>query len=156
MVSMSVLAPLGNVIRTKKTLIIGGFLGGFLIGGITLTMNLVILAHFPQINRQDLPLLYIGHAHSDLMMKVYCVVTWAEVFLIIIGNTYGNAVRLSCHNKSFFKPAVLILTIVTFFLSQLGFSYLIDHLFPFFGAISILFLGSLVLKVVVKICRWQM
>ncbi len=154
MVAMSVLAPLGNNIRTKKTLIIGGFLGGFLIGGITLTMNLAILAHFPQITRQQMPMLYIGHAHSDFMMKVYCIVTWAEVFLIIISNTYGNAVRLSCRNQSYYKSAVIILTLLTLLLSQLGFSYLIDHLYPFFGVVSIWFLGALTLKVLVKICRW--
>lgn len=153
MVSMSVLAPLGNNIRTKKTLIIGGLLGGFLIGGITLTMNLAILAHFPQITRQEMPMLYIGHAHSELMMKVYCIVTWAEVLLIIIANTYGNAVRLSCRNQSYYKPAVLILTILALFVSQLGFSYLIDHLYPVFGAISIWFLGALILKVLVKVCK---
>jgi len=154
MVSMSVLAPLGNNIRTKKTLIIGGFLGGFLIGGITLTMNLAILAHFPQITRQAMPMLFIGHAHSDLMMKLYCIVTWAEVILIIVANTYGNAVRLSCQDKSYYKPAVLILTILALFLSQLGFSYLIDHLYPVFGIVSIWFLGALTLKVLVKIYRW--
>lgn len=151
MVSMSVLAPLGNNIRNKKALLIGGFLGGFLIGVITLTMNLAILAHFPQITRQQMPMLYIGHAHSDLMMKIYCIVTWAEVFLIIIANTYGNAVRLSFRNQSCYKPAVLILIILTLLLSQLGFSYLIDHLYPFFGIVSIWFLGALTLKVFVRI-----
>jgi len=143
MVAMSVLAPLGNTVRTKKPLLIGGLLGGFLIGVITLTMNLAILAHFPQIMRQEMPMLFIGHAHSDFMMKIYCIVTWGEVLLIIIANTYGNAMRLSSRNKNLYKPAVLILTILTLLLSQLGFSYLIDHLYPLFGVVSTWFLAAL-------------
>lgn len=142
---VSVLAPLGNQIKSKRPLFLGGILGGLGLGFMAMIINLAILSHYPLSAQYEIPSLYLAGRFAVILQFAFSLVLWAEIFTTIIGNVYGLAVRLSEIMPISYITATIVLMILALVMSQIGFSGLVSTLYPAFGYISLLFLTLLLI-----------
>jgi len=137
---VSVLAPLGNEIKDRRSLIYGGVLGGLGLGGLAMLINLAILSHYPDSAGYEIPSLFIAGSMTTLIQTVFSFVLWAEIFTTIIGTIYGLAARITAGTRFSYLSVTIVLLIGALILSQFGFSGLVGTLYPLFGYVSLVFL----------------
>lgn len=142
--SVPVLASLGKEIRSGRTLVLGGLLGGTLLGAMALTMNFALLAAYPASAGYQVPMLMIAQKSSPWLLNEYIFILWAEIFTTIIGNLFGLGARLAEMTGHSYRKTVIPVMIGALILSQIGFSQLVTHLYPLFGYIAIIFVLCLI------------
>ncbi|WP_418790152.1 hypothetical protein [Phosphitispora sp. TUW77] len=139
----SVLAPLGNKIKDRRSLIYGGVFGGLGLGGLAMLINLAILSHYPDSAGYEIPSLFVAGSMTVFAQVIFSFVLWAEIFTTIIGTIYGLAARITSNSKfSYIKITIVLLT-GSLVMSQFGFSELVGVLYPLFGYVSLVFLVCL-------------
>jgi uncharacterized membrane protein YkvI len=137
--SCAVLAPLGATVKQPSVRIAGGILGGFLI---TLLAGMVFFAvriHYPQILSQEIPMLYIASVQHPLHELAYLCIFAAAMFTTALAGLFGCAGKLQSLTSWSFYPCLLLPITAALLFSQIGFTILINCLFPLFGYITLLF-----------------
>lgn len=142
---VSVLAPLGNEIKSRQALYWGGILGGLGLGVLAMFMNLAILSHYPESAQYEIPSLFVAGRLAWAIQLAFSFILWAEIFTTIIGTLYGVAVRLSLVTRINYRLVTVVLMLMAISLSRMGFSGLVGTLYPLFGYFSLVFLTSLLL-----------
>ena len=107
-----------------------------LVGHITLSANM------PGITQYAIPMGGIARQLGQGIQWIYIFLIFAEIFTTLIANVYGLTLQLHERLKWRQDVIVLLILLLCFLLSQLGFGTLLSTLYPLFGLIS---LGWLVL-----------
>ncbi|MBU7005552.1 YkvI family membrane protein [Phosphitispora fastidiosa] len=137
---VSVLAPLGNEIKDRRSLVFGGVFGGLGLGGLAMLINLAILSHYPASAGYEIPSLFVAGSMTAVIQAVFSFVLWAEIFTTIIGTIYGLAARITANTRFGYLSVTIVLLLGALVLSQFGFSGLVGTLYPLFGYVSLVFL----------------
>ena len=132
--SISVLGPMGANAKSKKAILFGSILGGLGLGVGALLINLAIIS----LNKSmsfEVPMLYIASNISPLIVTFFSAILIAEVYTTAVSSLYGFVARTFeiskfANNKNI---AIIVITIIAFFASQLGFSNLVKYLYPIAG-----------------------
>lgn len=145
MTAQVVLVPLGNEIRNERIIRWGGFWGGF---GL---MFLLLMSHFsmsvfPETFIYEIPMAEVVKYFGTFIHVFFLLVIYGEIFNTVVGNVFGVTRQLTVSFNLQYRHAVLIMLIVVFFISQLGYGNLLIILYPTFGYIGLIFLISLLFK----------
>lgn len=144
--STGILAPLGNQLPHRKSLLLGGITGGLVLGFLAFLINLSILSNLSTLCFMEIPMLKLAENIGKPFQIVYAIILWAEIFTTIIGNTFSVTTHISeVFNLSYNRTLIIILLLAMLF-SQMGFSTLVGFLYPLFGYVSLLFLAGLFSK----------
>lgn len=166
--SIAVLAPLGAQVGDRRALAGGGILGGLVLGLLGTGILLALGSH-PEAGRQEIPLLYLARLQPRPVAALYTLVLWAEIYTTAIACAFGVTQRLAalggghsagpagkkqrgqpegmCPGARAPHPLITVLTItMALALSSLGFSHLVERLYPAFGYLSLAILLLLTLR----------
>lgn len=156
-----VLVPLTNEFKKNSTII-----GGIILGSIGLTLlctviNIMLMLNVPYIYKYEIPLLYISHRFGNLLQVMLLAIIWFEMFSTVVSDVYsvgkmlqnmsekGRVYGTSTFttglwnyflNHITYKRSVVLILLLAFPFSQIGFSNLIKILYPSFGVISTIFI----------------
>lgn len=142
--SVPVLASLGKAIKSDRTLIAGGLLGGTLLGVLAMTMNFALLTAYPASAGYQIPMLLIAEKSRPWLLTGYIFILWAEIFTTIIGNLFGLGTRLAEMTGLSCRKLAVPVMLGALTLSQIGFARLVTHLYPLFGYIAVMFVLCLI------------
>ncbi|TCS75322.1 YkvI family membrane protein [Effusibacillus lacus] len=139
--AVSVLVPLGNEIKDRKSLMAGGIIGAAGLGGMLLGAHYAMSERMPGILEFEVPMAQITATYGIPLQVLFVLALWGEIFSTLIANVYGLGSQLSSprHPDNNSLVTVLILT-SAFFVSQVGFSNIVTYLYPVFGYLSFLLL----------------
>jgi len=145
LISIAVLGPLGAQARDKKSVLNGAILGGLGLGISSAMIYLAISANLSNIIDLEVPMIYIAGNISHTMQIIFAVILVAEIYTTAVGSLYGFTARLIDTEKSprTVRITVITTTIAAFFASLIGFSNLVQYLYPLVGYAGILLLISL-------------
>ena len=135
-----VLVPLSREFKNKKSLVYGVILGALGLTLLSLILNLLLLLNVPYIFKYDIPLLYVANRFGKLIQVMLLCIILCEMFSTEVSNIYSVGKTLEHAFKIPYKKAVIIIMIIALPISQLGFVKLITVLYPFFGAVSLVFM----------------
>lgn len=143
--AVSVLVPLGNEIKDRKSLLAGGCIGAMGLGIMLLGAHYALSMRMPGILDYEVPMAHITSSYGLMFQSLFILVLWGEIFSTLIANVYGLGSQLNSPRHPV-NGSLVIVSILTaaFFVSQIGFSNIVTYLYPVFGYLSFLLLILLI------------
>jgi len=138
--SLGVLVPLSTKINNRKTLFYGISLGVIGLCILSFAINLLLMANQPYVYTYEIPLLMVSQRFGTLIQALLLAVIWLEMFSTEISDIYSISKTLNATFNISFKKCIFIVILIALPISNLGFSNLISILYPFFGALSLVFI----------------
>ena len=140
-----VLVPLSREIKNTKVLTTGVVIGASILTILCIFLNIMLMLNKPYIYDYEIPLLYIANRFGKPLQIMLLMVIWCEMFSTQVSDIYSISKTLDERFKIPFKKGIFLVFLVTIPISQIGFGRLISILYPFFGALSLIFLSQLIL-----------
>ncbi|AJY73334.1 membrane protein [Paenibacillus beijingensis] len=150
--SQAVLVPLGAEIRSRRTIVLGSWVGGIGIGFMLLAGHIALSLHMPGIQQYEIPMSGIARHLGSGIQLIYIFLIFAEIFTTLIADIYGLTLQLQERLKWPRNLLILFILSICYLTSQLGFGPLLTTLYPLFGFVS---LGWLVLMIRKKLSHTE-
>jgi uncharacterized membrane protein YkvI len=141
----AVMVPLGSEVEDESTLKWGGFWGGVGLGFMLLVSHFAMNSGMPEIMRFEVPMAEIIQDFGWYMHVLFLLVIYGEIFTTLVGNVFGITRQVRSLYNLPMNVVVLATLLACFLISQVGFTSLIDHLYPLFGYVGLIlliFLGA--------------
>lgn len=138
--AQAVLVPIGSTIKQRSVLFWGGIVGGIGIGLMLLAGHFALSSQMPSIIHFEIPM---GILLSDLgktVQLLFLLVIFAEIFTTFIADVYGLARQIEQKINFDQKLIIMLILLISYVISQIGFKTLLSTLYPLFGAISLAWL----------------
>jgi uncharacterized membrane protein YkvI len=135
--SVVVLCRLLPYLRTRKTGITGGVLGGAVLGIVALVINYCIYLFSPGSLSEDLPVTNIIEKYSRMLDILYSIILWFAMMVSAVTTGFSFIDRISSKIKTDRKIITIVACTLVTPLSGFGFSKLISTIYPVFGYIGI-------------------
>lgn len=147
-ISIAILGPLGNEAKSKKTIRSGAILGGLGLGSGAVMIYLALSGHITNIEKLEVPMIYIAGTLSPMLQVVYALVLLAEIYTTAVSSLYGFTSRVIDMQKKPVKGRYIVTgsTVVALLSSRLGFSNLVRYLYPLIGYCGVIILVALVIS----------
>ncbi|MGD6775770.1 YkvI family membrane protein [Sutcliffiella horikoshii] len=140
-----VLVPLAMEAKDDWVIKRGGFIGGLVLCFILLTCHISI-ASLPEFHTFEIPMAEVVKLSMLSFFGIYVFVIYGEIFTSVVSDIFGLQRQLeSMLNVSRYLVTVVLVSII-YMISQIGYGSLIEHLYPFFGYVSMAFLVLLVVR----------
>lgn len=143
--AQAVLVPLGKEVEDERILKWGGFWGGIGLCFMLLSCHFALYS-LPNVSQFDIPIAEVIKDFGASMHIIFLIVVYGEIFTTLIGNVFGISRKMQ---KLFNLPErwiVLGILLLSFLISQVGFSSLLSFLYPLFGYIGLLILFFMAVK----------
>jgi len=140
--AQAVLVPIGAECTNKSSLKIGGIVGGILLGIILLISHFSIstISHFKDF---EIPMAEVIKQIHPFFYFLFLFVILAEIFTTLVGNIYGMTKQLTGTDNTNQPLIVLLILIICFFISIIGYGPLLTFLYPLIGWITFIVMLTL-------------
>ena len=139
---LGVLVPLSNQIRKPKTMFYGITIGAIGLVALSFAINFLLMINQPYIHKYEIPLLLVAQPFGNVIQALLLVVIWLEMFSTEVSDVYSISKTLDNTFHIDFKKGIFIVLLIALPISRIGFSNLIGTLYPFFGLLSLVFIGQ--------------
>lgn len=131
--SVVVMCSLLPYLKSRKTAVWSGVLGGMMLCIMAVVINFAISFFYPAIATQQMPVMSIMDGYSGLLSGVYTVILLLAMLISALTAGFGFVERISGKVKVSKKIIILVMCILVIPLSRIGFSGLISTVYPLFG-----------------------
>ncbi|MGL5635103.1 MAG: YkvI family membrane protein [Sarcina sp.] len=135
-----VIVPISTKYGNRKTMFKGICLGAGILTMLCIAINLMLLVNQPYIYEYEIPLLYVADRFGKPIQVMLLAIILAEMFSTEVSDVYSIGQTLKQTFKIDFKKAVIGIILVALPISQIGFSNLIETIYPVFGCLSLIFI----------------
>jgi uncharacterized membrane protein YkvI len=135
--AQAILVPLGKEINDDRILRWGGFVGAIGLGIMLLGSSYALSSHMPNIMEFEIPMGVIVLGFGKTIHMLFLIVIYGEIFTTLIANVYGLSRQFETYvrvPRSYLIAGILILC---YAVSLIGFTTLLQYLYPLFGYISL-------------------
>ena len=128
---------------------------GALFGGIVYTVllaliNFALQSEFPKIKDASIPTLTLANGIHPIIGIVLSVIMLTVMYNTILGLMYSFAARFTEPYSKNYHVFIVIMVLVAFGLSFVGFAGLINFLYPLMGAVGLIVVLSVLIKYVIR------
>lgn len=135
-----VVVPISTKYGNRKTMFKGICLGAGILTLLCICINLMLLVNQPYIYDYEIPLLYVADRFGKPVQIMLLGIILAEMFSTEVSDVYSISQTLKQTFKIDFKKAVIGIILFAIPISQIGFSNLIETIYPLFGCLSLYFI----------------
>lgn len=146
LLAQAVLVPIGAKITDRTVVYWGGVWGGIGIGAMLMAGHFTLSSRMPVIMQYEIPMGILIVPLGLVVQILFLITIYAEIFTTYIANIYGLSLQIEQRIPTSFKSILIVLLILTFAVSQIGFSKLLTTLYPLFGFLSLGWLAILIFK----------
>ncbi|MBP1931625.1 YkvI family membrane protein [Ammoniphilus resinae] len=143
--AQAVLVPLGKEIDDEKVLKWGGIFGGIGLCFMLLVSHLA-LVNLPEVLAYEIPMGVYIKEYGLVVHLLFLFVIYGEIFTTLIGNVFGLARQIHSASRISEQVLIIIILIISYLISLVGFSSLLTYLYPAFGYMGIVFLVMLAIR----------
>ncbi|HHV64646.1 MAG TPA: hypothetical protein GXX46_06195 [Peptococcaceae bacterium] len=141
--AVAILASLGVEAMDKKSLQLGGILGGLGLGGGILAINLAVISGIPEILPFQVPMVFLAKKLNPLCAYIFGFILLLEIYTTAVSVLYGFTARVALNNIQRFCWAG-VASVGALIAAQLGFSKVIAAVYPLMGVVGLFFLLSII------------
>ncbi|MFX0560307.1 hypothetical protein TEPIDINF_001730 [Tepidibacillus infernus] len=134
----------GGVSYNKKSLGLGGLLGGATLGLLVLTIHLGMMSKLDQLAGVELPTLFMANQLLPWLAPILSIVILGMIFNTAVGMLYTFTTRVVSPTSAKFKFALILSGILAYISSLAGFSKLVGTVYPVMGYLGFLLMGAVV------------
>lgn len=138
MTGVSMAFVLGGEEFNNKVSKTAGILGGFIVGIITTITTFTLYSNLPYILNEELPMQAIITNIHPLLGSLMSIAIYGMIFNTGISLYYALARRIAGNTKKKFNFTLIILTLIGYGLSFVGFKKLVAIMYPIIGYMGIL------------------
>ncbi|TCS80807.1 YkvI family membrane protein [Tepidibacillus fermentans] len=140
---LGVLSTIGKKIRSRGEIIFGSVVGTFGLGLIAFLMNLSLL-RVPNVDHYEIPLFSII-PNQPIFRVFVSIILWLAIYTTALSNVHGIIFRVQ--KKFPFSTGKLSFVFLTLIapISFVGFSNLIQFLYPLYGVLNLYVLSLIIL-----------
>lgn len=141
---LGVLSTMGKKIRSKYEILIGSLLSAFVLGLVAYLLNLSLLK-VKFVQQYEIPLFSLIPTERPILLILVSIVLWFAIYTTVLSNVHGLVYRIQTKvNFSTGKIALFVILLIIP-LTFIGFSTLVNILYPLYGVINLYLLAVLIL-----------
>ncbi|MBM7632844.1 hypothetical protein [Geomicrobium sediminis] len=146
--SFPMLSVMGGSTKNKKALFIGGMVGGLTLGLLTLMIHISIFSNFHLAANVAMPTLIIASDFMPLTALIFVVLIFGMIFNTAVGMLYSFTSRMMRPGTMKFKLYGTLFGFLAFGASFVGFTDLVNILYPITGLIGFILMGAITIKAI--------
>lgn len=139
---IGILVPLSHEIKDKQVIVKGVALGSMLLTIISFFIVIMMIVHSAYPKQFEIPILAVAATVGRRIQLAMMGVIWLEMFSSQISNIYSLTRSMETQFHIPYKQGIFLVLIIAMPFSLLGFSNLVEVLYPIYGVLSLLFVGS--------------
>lgn len=134
---------LKNYLKNSKNIIYCSILIGFIIVFLSLILFIILMNH--NLSDSELPMLNIANNIDNIYKNIYCFVILSAIITTLLSSGFTFVYNF---NNKYLKKNILIFIMCfsAIFISNFGFSNLVNILYPFFGYLGFLQIALILIK----------
>lgn len=144
--AFSFLSVMGGRLKYEKSTIYGGILGGAIVTFLLLMLNLGMVTEFTNITDIALPSLLLANHISPIIGTFMAIIMILVIYNTVVGLMYAFASRFTEPYQRNYYILIIIMAIVTFATTFIGFIELIGKVFPVMGIFGFILLIPIFIK----------
>ena len=137
---------MGGKLKFQKSTIYGGLIGGLIITFLLLMINLGLITEFDKIKHVALPSLLLAKQISPSIGTIMSVIMVLVIYNTVVGLMYAFATRFSQPFTKRYFSLIIVMAIITFICTFIGFISLIGKVFPIMGLFGFILLIPVIYK----------
>lgn len=141
MVAVSMAIVIGGTLFNPRVAGVGGFLGGLIYSALLLISTVTLFHTVGSVATDAVPMLTVINRLHPWLGQAMAVVILGMIFNTALGMFYALARRVTASRPEKFHAAYIVLVLVGFALSFLGFQNLIGWVYPILGYIGLLLIA---------------
>lgn len=141
MCAVSMAIVMGGALLDLRIARLGGLVGGVIVGVLVVIMTLALYFQVDFVRAADLPMLELVNLINPALGSFMSIVILGMIFNTGVGMYYALTARISRKRPERFRPTLVILVVVGYGLSFLGFKRLVSILYPLIGYIGLALIG---------------
>lgn len=122
----------------------GGLAGGALYTVLLLMSAIVMFLNFPNLGEADIPMLSLFATMHPVFALIMVFIIFAMIYNTAIGMFYALGRRLTATRQEKYRPVFLVGCLVGYAVSFLGFSTLMNYVYPAIGYIGMFMVGVMI------------
>lgn len=138
MVAVSMCLVIGGSTPNTREAVWGGFSGGLLYMILVLMVVVLLYLNIQDVGQAEVPMLSLFESIHPAAAAVMVVIVYLMIFNTVIGLFYALGRRLTVRGPHRYRPVFLLVCLVGYGLSFLGFSTLMSYIYPLVGYIGML------------------
>ncbi|MCY3070748.1 hypothetical protein ODY64_04215 [Aerococcus sp. JJEM-2022b] len=146
MLAMYMAMVIGGEQYSPKQAGVGGFFGGALVTLLLFASFFSISLNINSVASSSMPLLELYNKVHPLLGTLMALIIFGMIYNTAIGTYYALAKRVVRTKPQYFSKAMIILVVLGFALSFIGFETLVAYLFPLIGYLGIFVMALLIIQ----------
>ena len=134
------LIVMGGTVKDRNVARRGGALGGIILGLLILLINAALFAKMDVVAGVEMPTLKLAEQIHPIVGIIMSVILLGMIYSTAVGTLYILALRIVNPERFLFKVIVMLLCLVGFAISLVGFTTLVSKLYAIMG-----YLGSVLI-----------
>ncbi|MFJ7831638.1 hypothetical protein ACIQXU_15530 [Peribacillus sp. NPDC097284] len=143
---IAMLAVMGGTMKSKKEAGMGGILGGIGLGVLLLLINMGMMSDLKSIEGVSMPTLYLANEISPWLGNILSVVLLGMIYNTSVGMLYAFTARLVPSETKNFKISVIVVGMLAFLASFVGFIKLVGTVYPLTGYLGFVIIAALIIS----------
>ena len=144
---IGIMSPVGQYVREKKHVYVGIALSGVMLLAVAGSI-LTSLGTYPEAVQAELPMVALASRLNGTLGTIYGIMLLVAMFCNALASLVGMSAYVeqkSAFVRTHKNPVLLVVSVLAWAASLLGFAEIIGTVYPIFGYISIAFLVFLVI-----------
>ena len=133
----AMLLVVGGTVKDRKVAKRGGALGGIILGLLIFLINAALFAKMDVVVGVEMPTLMLAKQIHPIAGIIMSIILLAMIYSTAVGTLYMLAMRMVNPERFTFKIIVMLLCIVGFTISLVGFTTLIGKMYAIMGYLGI-------------------
>lgn len=142
----AMLIVMGGKEKNRKIAGRGGILGGVALGFLILLINGALFAKMDVIAGVDMPTLELAKQIHPIVGFLMSLMLLGMMYSTAVGMFYVFTIRILSPNRKLFKPAVMVIGLVGFAISLVGFTTLVGKLYSTMGYLGFILIVSVLVS----------
>lgn len=145
-VGFSTIIAIGGDASRRRVSGAGALFGGIIYTILLALINFALQSEFPKIKDADIPMLTLANAINPWIALVLSVIMLAVMYNTILGLMYSFAARFTEPYSKKYHIFIIVMVIVAYGLSFVGFAGLINYLYPIMGYVGLIVVIGVLIK----------
>lgn len=129
----AMLIVMGGTVRDRKVAGLGGLLGGLMLGALIILINITMFVKMDAVAGVDMPTLELANQIHPTMGLLMSIALLAMMYNTAVGMFYAFTVRFITPAHPYFKPSLVMMGLLGFIASLVGFTTLVGKVYSTIG-----------------------
>lgn len=143
-VGASMAIVMGSTEKDEKVAARGGLIGGLGLGILIILSHLAVFSKVDEVGNSEMPMLQIANDLSPILGVFMSLILFGMIYNTAVSMIYAFSARFVQSGTKNFKIFVVIVGIVSFILSFVGFTRLVNEFYPVVGYLGFFLVGALI------------